>query len=117
LECGGPPPLFDRGPSFQSSVALRFPPQSKKTGYSYTTLCPFAALAFSRKTTRTGAEGSIGHPFYQRKRTVCTYFFARIRRPAHWTGDYCQSAKINLPIFGKALDRKKLLAKFKRSGE
>jgi hypothetical protein len=31
-------PLFDCGPSFQSGVALRFPPQSKKFGYGYAVL-------------------------------------------------------------------------------
>ena len=84
-------PLFDCGQSFQSGVALRFPPQSKKIGYGYAALCPFAALA-SRKTTGADANGGVRHPFYQRKRIICTCCFARIRRPAQRTGDYCQSA-------------------------
>jgi hypothetical protein len=34
-------PLFDCGRSFQSGVALRFPPQSKKT-FASSRLCAFA---------------------------------------------------------------------------
>jgi hypothetical protein len=38
-------PLFDCGQSFQSGVALRFPPQSKKTLIAaWLHLCAFAPL-------------------------------------------------------------------------
>jgi hypothetical protein len=83
-------------------------------GFGDAALCPFAALA-SRKTTGTDANGGVRHPFYQRKRIICAGGFARIRRPAHGTGDDCRSAEKIPPIFGKTLDRKNLLPKFKRN--
>jgi hypothetical protein len=55
---GGPPPLFDCGPGFQSGAG------------------------FQPKNHRDGPDGGIRHPFYQQKRIICICHLARIRRPA-----------------------------------
>src|ERR1700690_1448431 len=105
---GAATPLFDCGQSFQSGVALCFPPQSKKNWLRQRRPAPFAGLVFSRGTAGTGAVGGIRHSFCQRKRSIGACFSARSLCPEHRTGDDLPIYEKNPLIFGQALDRKKL---------